>query len=77
MTTTDTVAARDSAKRTATPRGGRSVARPGARLGAGRHVMRFRVTRTGEHLVRLTAADARGSGSARDQAQLSVNRCDA
>ena len=56
-------------------RAGRTVARPGARLGAGRHVMRFRVTRTGEHLVRLTAADPRGS--ARDQAQLSVNRCDA
>ena len=56
-------------------RAGRTVARPGARLGAGRHVMRFRVTRTGEHLVRLTAADPRGS--AHDQAQLSVNRCDA
>ena len=56
-------------------RAGRTVARPGARLGAGRHVMRFRVTRTGEHLVRLTAADPRGS--AHDQAQLSVNRCGA
>jgi hypothetical protein len=31
------------------------------------------VTRTGEHLVRLTAAD--GRGAAHDQAQLSVNRC--
>lgn len=55
-------------------RAGRTVARPGARLGAGRHVLRFRVTRTGEHRVRLTAA-GRG-GSAHDQAQLSVNGCD-
>jgi hypothetical protein len=54
-------------------RAGTTVARPGARLGAGRHVLRFRVSRTGEHLVRLTAADPRGS--AHDQAQLSVNRC--
>jgi hypothetical protein len=52
---------------------GRTVARPGARLAAGRHVLRFRVTHTGEHLVRLTAADRRGS--AHDQAQLSVNGC--
>jgi hypothetical protein len=54
-------------------RAGRTVARPGARLGAGRHVLRFRVTKTGGHVVRLTAADARGS--AYDQAQLSVNPC--
>ena len=55
-------------------RAGRTVARPRARLGAGRHVLRFRVTRTGEHLVRLTAAGR--DGSAHDQAQLSVNGCE-
>jgi hypothetical protein len=53
---------------------GRTVARPGARLGAGSHVLRFRVRRTGRHLVRLTAAEGPGR-AARDQAQLTVNPC--
>lgn len=53
---------------------GRTVARPGARLGAGSHVVRFRVRQTGQHLVRLTAAEGSGR-SARDQAQLTVNAC--
>ncbi|HTI34467.1 MAG TPA: hypothetical protein VL422_12365, partial [Miltoncostaea sp.] len=52
---------------------GRTVARPGARLGAGVHTLRFRVDRTGEHLVRMTAAE--GGGAAHDQLQLSVNPC--
>jgi hypothetical protein len=54
--------------------GGRTVARPGARLGPGLHTLRFRVDRTGEHLVRMTAAEGAGR-AARDQLQLSVNRC--
>lgn len=55
-------------------RAGRPVARPGGRLAAGAHVLRFRVGRTGEHLLRLTAVDAPGR-AAHDQALLSVNRC--
>jgi hypothetical protein len=37
-------------------------------------VLRFRVNRTGEHLVRLTAVDSLGR-AAHDQAQLSVSGC--
>ena len=55
-------------------RSGKTVARPGAHLGAGAHVLRFRVSQTGEHLVRLTAVDSLRR-AAHDQAQLSVNRC--
>jgi hypothetical protein len=55
-------------------RSGRPVARPGARLGPGAHVLRFRVTRPGQYLVRLTAAEGPGR-SARDQAQLTVRAC--
>lgn len=54
--------------------GGRTVARPGARLGPGLHTLRFRVDRTGEHLVRMTAAEGAGR-AAHDQLQLSVNTC--
>ena len=55
-------------------RSGTTVARPGARLGAGAAVLRFRVSRTGEHLVRLTAVDSLRR-AAHDQAQLSVGGC--
>jgi DNA-binding beta-propeller fold protein YncE len=55
-------------------RSGKTVARPGARLGAGAAVLRFRVNRTGEHLVQLTAVDSLRR-AAHDQAQLSVNSC--
>ena len=40
---------------------GRTVARPGARLGAGSHVLRFRVQHTGQY---LGAADRRGGPGA-------------
>ncbi len=53
---------------------GRTVARPGARLAAGAHVLRFRVTRPGQYLARLTAADGPGR-AARDQAQVTVRPC--
>jgi hypothetical protein len=50
------------------------VARPGARLSAGAHVLRFRAPRVGRHLVRLTAAEGPGR-AAHDQAEVSVNPC--
>lgn len=53
---------------------GRTVARPGARLGAGSQVLRFRAGQTGQYLVRLTAAEGPGR-AAHDQAQVSVNPC--
>jgi hypothetical protein len=55
-------------------RSGKTVARPRARLGAGAHALRFRVNQTGEHLVRLTAADSLRR-AAHDQAQPSVSSC--
>ncbi len=56
-------------------RSGRRVARLRSRLSAGPHVWRFRVARTGEHRLRLTARA--GGRIAVDQAQLTVNRCPA
>jgi glucose/arabinose dehydrogenase len=53
---------------------GRTVARPGARLGAGAHTFRFRVGQTGEHVLQLSARDGLGR-VARDQAQLTVSAC--
>ena len=58
----------------AVSRAGRPVARLGARLAAGAHVLRFRVNRTGTHVLRLTAAGGLGR-TAHDQALLNVNRC--
>jgi hypothetical protein len=50
------------------------VARPGARLAAGAHVLRFRAPRMGRYLARLTAAEGPGR-AAHDQAEVSVNPC--
>jgi len=54
--------------------GGETVARPGGRFAAGTRVLRFRVTRPGQYLVRLTAAEGPGRAG-RDQAQVTVNPC--
>ena len=44
---------------------GATVARPGGRFAAGTRVLRFRVTRPGQYLVRLTAAEGPGAGASR------------
>ena len=55
-------------------RAGRPVALKRARLPAGGHTIRFRVSSTGEHALRVTAVG--GSRQvAVDQAQLSVGGC--
>lgn len=57
-----------------TTRSGRTVARPGARLGAGARVLRFRATAPGQYLAHLTAAEGPGD-AAHDQAQVTVSTC--